>query len=318
MASGRAPIEHDASVTKRRTLPAELSEHFSVGEARRLGVPHDRLGASDLESHFHGSRSVSVPEAGRASFAVLRRDHLRRCREFLTIARPGAHFSHVSAAIIYGMPLPLALAARIEIDISTPRQPPRRGGVIGHRSGGTEQRVVGGLPVVTPEVAWLQLALLLSGRDLVIAGDHLVRAKAPLSTLARLSDSVLTSGGVRGIAAARRALDLVREGTASPPETKLRLLIVEAGLPEPVVGYTVHHDGYWVGTPDLAYVSERIALEYQGEGHRDERTFLEDIDRLERFHDAGWLVIQVTKVHLRDARRLAARIEWHLRSRAQK
>jgi very-short-patch-repair endonuclease len=83
---------------------------------------------------------------------------------------------------------------------------------------------------------------------------------------------------------------------------------VRAGLPEPIIGHTVHHEGYWVGTPDLAYVREKVAIEYQGSGHRQEDVFEEDIDRLERFREAGWTVIQITKRHLGDPRALAERV----------
>lgn len=175
-----------------------------------------------------------------------------------------------------------------------------------------------GLPLVEPELAWLQLAEELSRDELVIAGDHLVRRKRPLSTLDRLENCVESAAGARGIRLARAAVCLVRLGTDSPPETWLRLLLLNAGLPEPLVGFTVHHQGYFVGTPDLAYPDEKIAIEYQGGGHRDADVFDEDVDRLERFHDAGWLVIQVTKSARRDPERLIARVAWHLKSRAQR
>lgn len=305
-------------MTKRRDLDPELGEQFSVADARRLGHTQRRLDGADLERSFHGSRALTSVAPTGTTFAILRRDHLRRCREFLAIARPGAHFSHLTAAVIYAIPLPFELTRRVEIDVSTSGQPPRRIGVIGHRGDGSRVRMVDGMPVVDPELAWLQLAASLTLRQLVIAGDHLVRLKRPLSSLDRIAAALESCRGARGSAKARTALGLIREGTLSPKESELRLIIVEAGLPEPVVGFTVHYQGAWVGTPDLAYVVERIALEYQGDGHREEAVFLDDIDRLERFHDAGWLVIQVTKVHLRNPQALVARIAWHLKTRAQK
>lgn len=313
----RAELRQGAMMTS-RDLPPGLPQFFSVRSARERGMARRRLDAPGLDSAFHGSRSVRSLEPAAGTFVALRRDHVRRCREFMAIARPGAYFSHVTAAVIYGMPLPSALARRLEIDVSSSSQPPRRAGVIGHRGSATDVRQVGGLPVVSPERAWLQLATALDLPHLVAAGDYLVRLKNPLSTVDALRGIVLASGGLRGAAAARDAFTSIRPGTASPKESELRLLILAGGLPEPVVGYTVHHEGYWVGTPDLAYVAERIAIEYQGEGHREEAVYDDDIDRLERFRDAGWLVIQVTKTHLRDPHRLVKRIAWHLAARAQK
>ena len=141
---------------------------------------------------------------------------------------------------------------------------------------------------------------MLNHTQLVMVGDHLVRRKRPLSTLAQLRATVEAAHHVTGLAAVRAALADVRAGTDSARETELRLVIVGAGLPEPVIGHTViNSDGHFVGTPDLSYVDEQIAIEYEGEHHRtDPRTYEDDIIRRELFEDAGWVVIRVTKSHL--------------------
>jgi hypothetical protein len=100
------------------------------------------------------------------------------------------------------------------------------------------------------------------------------------------------------------------------PETDVRLILVDAGLPEPVVGYQVRHEGRYVGTPDLAYVDERIALEYEGDGHRTSRTvFRQDIERKERFHDVEWRTIRITGAHLEEPETLVRRVAHALASR---
>jgi very-short-patch-repair endonuclease len=174
------------------------------------------------------------------------------------------------------------------------------------------------LPVAHPVEAWVQLAQTLTVPELVVMGGALVRKKRPFAELGELRDAVLSHAGRRGAARLREALALVRPLTGSPKETGLRLLIVAAGLPEPLVGYQVHDEGYFVGTPDLAYPLERIAIEYEGEVHRvDLRTFREDIDRRERFEDAGWRVIRVTADQLLRPNALVERIRYALALRAQ-
>jgi hypothetical protein len=149
-------------------------------------------------------------------------------------------------------------------------------------------------------------------------GDHLVRKKRPLGTLPELRAVVAAQSRRRNVTKLREALELVRPLTGSPKETELRLLILAAGLPEPIVGYEVHDDGYWVGTPDLAYPDERIAIEYEGDVHRvDLRTFRDDIDRRERFEDAGWRIIRVTADQLLRPAALVERIRYALALRAQ-
>ena len=85
-------------------------------------------------------------------------------------------------------------------------------------------------------------------------------------------------------------------------ETRLRLLLIAAGLPEPIIGHTVKNtDGDFIATPDLCYLTERIAIEYEGSLHQtDAHVFAEDIERRELLEDAGWLVIRVIKGHIFD------------------
>lgn len=222
------------------------------------------------------------------------RDLLALCAGLLTVSPPDATFSHITAARLYGMPVPQRLTTA-PLHLLTAGEPPKRRGVVGHSWPGGPRRQVGGLPVVPPELAWLQLAPTLSRDELIVAGDYLVRRKRPLCTLASLGQLIADQSGRRGVAAARAALAEVRPGTDSPPESWMRLVIVRAGHPEPVVGYRAHHDGYFIGTPDLCYPDLRIAFEYQGAGHREVQEFESDIVRLELFHEAGWKVIQVTK-----------------------
>jgi very-short-patch-repair endonuclease len=78
-------------------------------------------------------------------------------------------------------------------------------------------------------------------------------------------------------------------------ETITRLILVRGGLPEPMVGYTVHDGaGDFVATPDLAYVVQKVAIEYQGAVHwSSPRIIREDIARREALERAGWQVILV-------------------------
>ncbi|MBO0681874.1 MAG: hypothetical protein J2P45_01860 [Candidatus Dormibacteraeota bacterium] len=68
----------------------------------------------------------------------------------------------------------------------------------------------------------------------------------------------------------RRAIDLAEPATESPMETRLRLLLVLAGLPRPQVQVSLHDDrGRFLGRPDLYYPDQRLGLEYDGGTHRE-------------------------------------------------
>lgn len=96
-----------------------------------------------------------------------------------------------------------------------------------------------GLQVTSAERTFLDLAETLSLVDLVILGDSLVKAKR-----AKPVDLVSAAADWRGRGArlARTAAALVREGVDSPQETRTRLLIVLAGLPEPTVNVLIRAD----------------------------------------------------------------------------
>lgn len=292
---GRDPIP----MTQRSELPGGLPSHFRVSDARSSGVSRRRLEAADLSAPFTGMRgpAAGAPVADR--YEQQARDLRRLAAAYLAIAPERFAFSHVTAARLYGMPLPAGVAARPGLDVVVPGRAVRRAGVRGHKTLVLDARWRDGMPMLHPELVWLQLAAVLHPDDLVVAGDYLVRRKRALSSLERLREAVEGFAGQRGCRAATAALARLRAGTDSPPESRLRILLIAAGLPEPFIGYQVHDNGYWVGTPDLAYPQHKVAIEYQGGGHRDEDVFEDDIARLERFHDAGWTVIQITKGQLR-------------------
>lgn len=90
---------------------------------------------------------------------------------------------------------------------------------------------------------------------------------------------------------------LVRERVDSPQETRLRLLVVRAAIPEPAVNVAARADdgATWLAVPDLAWHELRIALEYLGDVHRTARgRWRKDVARREVLEDHGWKVLFAT------------------------
>jgi very-short-patch-repair endonuclease len=76
-----------------------------------------------------------------------------------------------------------------------------------------------------------------------------------------------------GSARLRRVLDLTEPATESVMETRLRLLLVLAGLPRPQAQVRLNDEaGRFVGRPDLYYPQRRLAIEYDGSTHRESLT----------------------------------------------
>ena len=110
--------------------------------------------------------------------------------------------------------------------------------------------------------------------------------------------------GSRGVRKARAAVELIRVGADSPPETRLRLALVRAGLPEPVLNHVVWGEDSWGGPgspvlwPDAAYPQWRIALQYEGAHHNGEDQYLRDIRRADTAARSGWLEVRVSRLDL--------------------
>lgn len=225
-----------------------------------------------------------------------------RCRAKLLVLRPGQVFSHVTACRLFGIVVPRRLEVD-EVDVASfaPAAIPRARGVRGHRlaAGGTIVGRLRGLPIVSPEDAWCELAASVSVRDLVVAGDSLLRRKHPLSTVEQMRAAVVRHAGRRGHRALASAFELVREGADSPEETRLRLDLVEHGLPEPIVNHPIFDEtGGLCALGDLAYPEYRVLAEYDGEHHRTEdRQYARDVDRLDELARLEWRVVRFTKRH---------------------
>nr|WP_272902248.1 DUF559 domain-containing protein [Brevibacterium daeguense] len=118
----------------------------------------------------------------------------------------------------------------------------------------------------------------------------------PLVNRTQLSTFVAEVRGYSGRSRLIAAVARAREDVDSPQETELRLTIVDAGLPEPVIHHAFSVPGAGRVSPDLAYIEAKIAIEYDGDQHRldpDQHEY--DIRRYDAMRRAGWEVIRVTK-----------------------
>ncbi|WP_162621839.1 hypothetical protein [Microbacterium suaedae] len=292
-------------------LPDELGKSFSVRSAREAGVTEKRLRNPALAVPFRGVRTLEMTPDRESGAAGERADAWRRIRAYAEIMPDHAFFVGPTAALIVGVPLPSGLHAELHVGVEFPRTPPRRPGIRGTRVGMTVPVYeVHGLRVPGPAVTWATLGPYLEEYDLVAATDHLLRVPRAPGGLVRLdrTDPYTTREILAGILDEHRwraaprlrlALDRARTGASSRPETWTRLLIVDAGLPEPILDHDVYDDtDDFIGTADLAYPRRKLAIEYEGEGHMDRAQFERDIERFSRYEDSGWSYVRLTSRHV--------------------
>ncbi|NJC23437.1 hypothetical protein BJ994_002513 [Arthrobacter pigmenti] len=188
---------------------------------------------------------------------------------------------------------------------------PRRRGVIGHPLDIAEADVVdvNGVPVTSIARTWLDLAAMLPIEDLIVAGDQIVSEyirsfgvpKIAMFSKADLERFIASHGRCWGIQKARLAIGRLRVGVDSPPETRVRLLLEDAGTPE----FTVNHGvrdftgavAFWT---DLACEAYRTCIEYDGEHHLTPEQQAKDMDRDAKAAELGWAQVKLNRLDLRD------------------
>jgi len=83
----------------------------------------------------------------------------------------------------------------------------------------------------------------------------------------------------------------------SPMETRLRWLLLQAGLPRPQVQTALHDSaGRFVGRADLYYPEARLVIEYDGVNHRER--LVEDNRRQNLLMNAGFRLLRFTAADL--------------------
>lgn len=218
-----------------------------------------------------------------------------------------AFASHGSAARLYGVPIPAHPLEHVSVTRASLRR--RTSGIECHLCLEPSVRTLKGLRVSDPGQLFVELAGLLSLVDLVVVGDALVRAG--WTTPAELIDSCGRSDARGAVGAARTAASYVRDGVDSPMETRLRMLIVLAGIPEPEVNLVLRDvDGQPVRRYDLCWPTARVVVEYDGRHHVEREAQWEaDLDRREAIDDDGWRILVVTSRGIyREPERTLARI----------
>ena len=162
-----------------------------------------------------------------------------------------------------------------------------------------------GIPLVRMDETFVDVARDHALVDSVILGDAMVREGCVTPRqLVTLAEAATGSGAER----ARRAAALVRPRVRYPQETRLRLLMIFSGLPEPVTGFEVTAAGRRREL-DTAYPQWHVAVEYDGRHHVErDLTWSEHIERREELGGEQWNVVTVTGMQMFDPERVIGRI----------
>lgn len=280
----------------RHAIPAALKHGaFPVVEAYRAGFIWDDLQTRDWARLSRGQYAwIGIP-----------RDTILQLRAVAQRMPSSYAFSGPTAAWLLGLDLPPCQP--IEITVGRELGIRSRAGVRLRRASLPESDVVTRRGFRT--TSGLRTAFDLgSQRDLVESVVALDMAlHAGLVRVADLALHVSANAGAKGIKRLRRAVGLAEPRAESPMETRLRMQLVKARLPRPCVQQDLHdRSGDFLGRADLYYPDRRLAIEYDGENHKDR--LVPDLQRQNRLLNAGYHLLRFTAADLRVPGAAAAQV----------
>lgn len=261
----------------------ELARLRATGGLRSL-----RRGAYSLDP--------SAPEESRRAH----RELVEATTRLLT--RDDAVVSHMSAAVMHGLPLWDTDLSTVHLTCSRDGGGKRRSCNFVHVSPLTEGEVVeiDGIAVTSQARTVVDLARGLSAFKAVPIGDAALRSGGV--TEAELADALARCRGWRGVIRARRTIAFLDPRSESVGESGSRVRIAELGLPTPDLQVTLYDDlGRFVGRSDFGWLERRTLGEFDGLGKygtlRDPSTSAEDVviaekDREDALRELGFEMVR--------------------------
>lgn len=257
-------------------------------DPRRPFTRADALVAGLSDSALRGRGFVTLLRGVYVSAEVRIGVRERAAAALLAIGE-SACVTGLTAAHVLDLPAPAPPEA-VEVAVPTAAERRRRTGVHVRVAPGPTVRHRG-VRLRHPAALFVELAGRLPLVDLVVLGDAMVRrGMVACAELRRAAATLPDPSGLAG-----RAAGLVRERVDSPMESRLRMLLVLAGLPEPTVDHRIRRaDGTVRYRFDLSYPDRCIAIEYDGQQHRaDLDQWDSDVLRHDWFTAHDWLRVDV-------------------------
>jgi hypothetical protein len=195
-----------------------------------------------------------------------------------------------------------ALHGALWIDATTPVEmiwrcgrPPSGLVVRNERIDAEDVMLIDGMFVTTPERTAFDIARHLRRDPAIKHLDALARTTGIKATDVELLAERYPRA--RGLPRSRIALPLMDGGAESPQETRVRLILIDDGLPAPRTQIRVT-DGAREAFIDMGYDEPMVGLDYDGEQHQTDRDrYVHDIGRAELVDRQGWIDIHIVAEH---------------------
>jgi hypothetical protein len=167
----------------------------------------------------------------------------------------------------------------------------------------SEKQLVSGLPVTTAA----RTAFDLGRRHPLVEGVQRIDALMNATDL-KVNDIdalIARHPRVRGLRQLRATLELVDDGAESPYESLTRVVLLQAGFPQPETQIEVRDEfGEVFARIDMGWSQWKVGVDFEGAHHwTDPKQRSWDVERYARLPELGWIDVRVTSGMLHNRRR---------------
>jgi hypothetical protein len=289
-------------------VPEELRHRpFTRGQAQAAGISAKALKSSPWRSVLRGVWTHSdLPDTRENRLAAAR-----------LLIPPYGVLCGLTAAWVHGLDVRRQDDADVHVGFPKGRRiRPRPGVVVCQETlQPSDWCEIDGVRVTTPLRTTFDCMRWLRGVERLVVADAMAHAELVLVEDLRLYFA--QKRRLRNLRRGEALLDDIEPRSESPMETRLRVILTDAGLPRPVAQHEIHDSrGVFIARADLAYPQQRLAVEYDGAWHWGRRR--EDDRRRAAMRAAGWevLVYSADDVY-GDPDRIVREVRQALRARRQ-
>jgi hypothetical protein len=260
--------------------PQLLKGPFTLAQALAAGLTRNSLQSEPWRRIFRGVWvHADVPDTLQMRLAAVR-----------LVLPARAVVWGLTAAWLHG--LDVRRESDLDVHVSFPkgqRIRPRLGLIVSQETlSPSDVMDIGGLQVTTPLRTTFDCLRLLRGWDRLVVADAMTRNR--LVTIGELRLYFASKRRLRNLRVGEALIDEIEPKSDSPMETRSRLVLIEGGNPRPEAQVHVFaYNGDFIGRADLGYEELKIAIEYDGALHWQQRR--EDDRRRDAMREAGWIVI---------------------------
>ncbi|MGZ0146815.1 type IV toxin-antitoxin system AbiEi family antitoxin domain-containing protein [Kribbella sp. WER1] len=297
-----------------RLIAARQGGVFSRRQALAAGHPHEQIVRNLRDGSWEQVRRGQYAEAVDLSdlppWDRIRSAHRRQVHAVLNALRPGSvAVSHQSALVVHDLPIWGLDLSKVHVTRLDGQSGGRVAGVQHHLGAVTadDLTLVGGRPVTTAARAAVDSACTAPFEVAVVGVDAAMRVGGlSAEEVRRLSGAIeFWPGSV----AARKALRFGNGLSESVGESRLRVLMSEYGLPEPMLQVDFRDRHGFIGRVDFYVPACRTVIEFDGavkyRGGSAE-VLVQEKYREDRLRALGLKVVRTTWPDLDDHAALAA------------